>query len=86
MMHTKTLVVDGDLEHVRVGELRQPLAGAERRAERRRHQPRSRRAAARRTSSRTVKVSHRLELATWRERSLLMKTRESFWASFGEVF
>ena len=36
MMHTKTLVVDGVVEHVRLGELRQPIAGAERRAERRR--------------------------------------------------
>ena len=33
-----------------------------------------------------VKASTRLELATWRERSLLMKVREQFWASFGEIF
>jgi cardiolipin synthase len=30
--------------------------------------------------------SHQLQLATWRERSLLMKARERFWSTFGEVF
>jgi cardiolipin synthase len=30
--------------------------------------------------------SHRLELSAWRDRSLLMKTRERFWSAFGEVF
>jgi cardiolipin synthase A/B len=30
--------------------------------------------------------SHQLQLATWRERSLLMKARERFWSAFGEVF
>jgi len=33
-----------------------------------------------------LKVSRRLELASWRQRSLLMKTREGFWSAFGEVF
>jgi cardiolipin synthase len=33
-----------------------------------------------------LKVSHRLELEAWRDRSLLMKTRERFWSAFGEVF
>lgn len=33
-----------------------------------------------------LKVSHRLELAEWRNRSLLMKARERFWSAFGEVF
>jgi cardiolipin synthase len=33
-----------------------------------------------------LKASHRLELAKWRERSLLMKSRELFWSFFGEVF
>ena len=30
--------------------------------------------------------SHRLDLAAWRNRSLLMKARERFWSAFGEVF
>ena len=33
-----------------------------------------------------LKVSHRLELAPWRDRSRLMKTREKFWSLFGEIF
>jgi cardiolipin synthase len=33
-----------------------------------------------------LKVSRRLDLASWRQRSLLMKTRERFWSYFGEVF
>ena len=42
MMHAKSVVVDGVLEHLRIGELRQPVARAERRVERRRVQPRRR--------------------------------------------
>jgi len=33
-----------------------------------------------------VKSSRRLDLRTWRQRSMLMKAREFFWASFGEIF
>jgi cardiolipin synthase A/B len=33
-----------------------------------------------------IKASRRLHLETWRQRSLLLKTREYFWASFGELF
>ena len=33
-----------------------------------------------------VRSSIRLELATWRQRSLLQKARERFWSVFGEVF
>jgi cardiolipin synthase A/B len=33
-----------------------------------------------------LKVARRLDLTTWRQRSLLMKTREKFWSFFGEVF
>jgi cardiolipin synthase len=33
-----------------------------------------------------LKASKRLDLATWRHRSLLMKAREQFWAGFGEIF
>jgi len=33
-----------------------------------------------------VKSSRRLDLQTWRQRSRLMKAREFFWASFGEIF
>jgi cardiolipin synthase len=28
----------------------------------------------------------KLELATWRSRSLLQKSRETFWAMFSEIF
>jgi cardiolipin synthase len=33
-----------------------------------------------------LKASRRLDLASWRQRSLLMKSREQFWAAFGEIF
>jgi phosphatidylserine/phosphatidylglycerophosphate/cardiolipin synthase-like enzyme len=33
-----------------------------------------------------LRVSHRLELASWRQRSLLMKIREIFWSLFAEIF
>lgn len=33
-----------------------------------------------------LKQSVRLDLQTWRQRSLLQKVRERFWATFGEVF
>ena len=33
-----------------------------------------------------LQVSRRIELETWRQRSLLMKAREQFWSFFGEVF
>jgi cardiolipin synthase len=33
-----------------------------------------------------VKASRRLDLQTWRQRSMLMKAREIFWSSFGEIF
>jgi cardiolipin synthase len=33
-----------------------------------------------------VKASQRLELSSWRKRPLLMKVREQFWSSFGEIF
>jgi cardiolipin synthase len=33
-----------------------------------------------------VRVSSRLELATWRQRSRLEKVREKFWSYFGEIF
>ena len=33
-----------------------------------------------------LKVSKRIDLETWRKRSLLQKTREKFWAAFGEIF
>ena len=35
---------------------------------------------------RDLKVSRRIDLPSWRSRSLLMKTRERFWSAFGEVF
>ena len=33
-----------------------------------------------------VRVSMRLDLAQWRQRSLLEKSREKFWSYFGEIF
>jgi cardiolipin synthase len=33
-----------------------------------------------------LRVSSRLDLARWRQRSLLEKTREHFWSYFGEIF
>jgi cardiolipin synthase len=33
-----------------------------------------------------LKVSKRITLEDWRRRSLLEKTRERFWSTFGEVF
>jgi cardiolipin synthase len=35
---------------------------------------------------RDLKSSKRLDLASWRNRSLLQKAREHFWSSFGEIF
>ena len=33
-----------------------------------------------------LRVSTRLDLAQWRKRSLLERSREKFWANFGEIF
>jgi cardiolipin synthase len=33
-----------------------------------------------------LKASRRLDLQAWRQRSMLQKAREIFWASFGEIF
>ena len=33
-----------------------------------------------------LKSSQRLDLDTWRKRSLVSKAREQFWAAFGEIF
>jgi cardiolipin synthase A/B len=35
---------------------------------------------------RDIRASRKIDLATWRKRSLLQKTREHFWSYFGEVF
>jgi cardiolipin synthase A/B len=35
---------------------------------------------------RDLRVSSRLDLATWRQRPLLEKSREKFWSYFGEIF
>ena len=85
MMHAKAMVVDGVVEHVRIGELRQPIAGAERRDERRRRRSatwprasaglRAGPARARSSSSSTSGATARLE-----------KAREHFWSYFGEIF
>jgi cardiolipin synthase A/B len=36
--------------------------------------------------ARDLRASRRLDLESWRQRSLLQKSREVFWSSFGEVF
>ena len=36
--------------------------------------------------NRDLERTRKLELATWRRRSLLQKSRETFWAMFGEIF
>jgi cardiolipin synthase len=33
-----------------------------------------------------LRVSKRIDLESWRKRSLLQKTREKFWSAFGEIF
>ena len=35
---------------------------------------------------RDLKSARRLDLESWRKRSMLMKTREHFWSAFGEIF
>jgi cardiolipin synthase len=85
MMHTKTFVVDGIWSMFgsanfdnRSLELNDELNVA----------VTSRELAARllQDFERDMKASRRLELAAWRQRPLLQKVREQFWAAFGEVF
>ena len=85
MMHTKTFVVDGVWSMVgsanfdnRSLELNDELNVA----------VTSRDLAARllQDFEQDLQASRRLDLATWRERSLLMKARERFWSAFGVVF
>jgi cardiolipin synthase len=85
MMHTKTFVVDGILSIFgsanfdnRSLELNDELNVA----------VWSRDLGARFTSDfeQDLKVSERLDLHAWRERSPLQKSREHFWSYFGEVF
>ena len=78
MMHTKVLVVDGAWSMFgsanfdnRSLELNDELNVAV-------AEPRSRRAPRSRTSSRICKCRAQLELAAWRQRSLLEKAREQF--------
>ncbi len=85
MMHTKTLVVDGAWSMFgsanfdnRSLELNDELNVAV-----------SDRDLARRfldDFEQDLRVSSRLELAAWRQRSLLEKSRETFWSYFGEIF
>jgi cardiolipin synthase len=85
MMHTKTLVVDGAWSMFgsanfdnRSLELNDELNVAV-----------SDRDLARRFTEdleQDLRVSSRLELATWRQRGLLEKAREMFWSYFGEIF
>jgi cardiolipin synthase len=85
MMHTKTLVVDGIWSMFgsanfdnRSLELNDELNVA----------VTSRALAARllQDFEQDLKVSERLDVAAWRDRSLLMKARERFWSAFSEVF
>ena len=85
MMHTKTLVVDGAWSMFgsanfdnRSLELNDELNVAV-----------SDRDLARRfldDFERDLRVSSRLELSAWRQRSALEKSREKFWSYFGEIF
>ena len=85
MMHTKTLVVDGAWSMFgsanfdnRSLELNDELNVAV-----------SDRDLARRFTDDLegdLRVSSRLELATWRQRPMLEKAREKFWSYFGEIF
>ena len=85
MMHTKTLVVDGVWSMFgsanfdnRSLELNDELNVAV-----------SDRGLARRfleDFEQDIRVSSRLELATWRQRPRLEKAREMFWSYFGEIF
>jgi cardiolipin synthase len=85
MMHAKVLVADGILSMFgsanfdnRSLELNEELNVA----------VTSRDLAARLTADfeRDIRASNRLELAAWRQRSFLQKSRERFWSAFGEVF
>jgi cardiolipin synthase len=85
MMHAKVLVVDGTLSMFgsanfdnRSLELNEELNVA----------VTSQDLAARLSADfeQDLRVSSRLELARWRQRSLLQKSREWFWSAFGEVF
>ena len=85
MMHTKTLVVDGAWSMFgsanfdnRSLELNDELNVAV-----------SDRDLARRfldDFEQDLRVSSRLELSAWRQRSMLEKSRETFWSYFGEIF
>jgi cardiolipin synthase A/B len=85
MMHTKTMVVDGAWSMFgsanfdnRSLELNDELnvAVADRDLARRFTED----------FERDLRVSSRLDLATWRQRPLLEKSREKFWSYFGETF
>ena len=85
MMHTKSLVVDGVWSMFgsanfdnRSLELNDELNVA----------VTSRSVAARLLEDfdRDLRASRRLDLQTWRKRSLLQKARERFWTAFGEIF
>jgi cardiolipin synthase len=85
MMHTKTMVVDGAWSMFgsanfdnRSLELNDELnvAVADRDLARRFTED----------FERDLRVSSRLDLATWRQRPLLEKSRETFWSYFGEIF
>jgi cardiolipin synthase len=85
MMHTKVLVVDGIWSMFgsanfdnRSLELNDEMNVA----------VTSRRLAARflEDFERDIRVSRKFDLRSWRERSLLQKSRERFWSAFGELF
>ena len=85
MMHTKVLVADGILSMFgsanfdnRSLELNEELNVA----------VWSRDLAARLSTDfeQDLRVSHRLEPGTWRERPFIQKARERFWSAFGEIF
>ena len=70
------------VEHVWIGELRQPIARAERRDERRRVATAVWPRRCWRTSSRICASARASSWPAWRQRSLLEKAREKFWTLF----
>ena len=79
MMHTKAMVVDGDLQHHRLGQLRQPLVRVERRAAVGVYDAELA-AQLTRDFEADLKSSKRLDAATWpKQRSFDGKINEWFW-------
>ena len=86
MMHAKAMVIDGSFEHRRVRELRQPLAGAERRVECRGLRSAGWPRGCVADFEQDLTESKKLDLDSWRSRPVLESGRDWLWSYFGEVF